>query len=297
MFRLRVGLIIQVLASELARLRSITGSDASDMLLHLSPFEVKSMLFSLLSGRLLEDLNEDAETGVKEQRSGISSIRKQIEERKSLRKSMHASRSPGEHRFDENLLDLTEEEKAAEEKGDSDFQFGIWLRHRRIDGALNRVPPDFYSSLWDMVRRFPRGLFINRIVLHWGVTQEMTRKEIKFALQVEQVLNQIAEPEYREMIVETLALMTRMDSILKTDRPNIPKDRPFDVDSILHRANSLFVEHNRLMGTVVMECCASGKPCDGAQGMCRHFYDSAPAGEFGTAHYLIKALMEILSPT
>lgn len=30
----------------------------------------------------------------------------------------------------------------------------------------------------------------------------MTRRETKFALQVETVLNQIAEPEYRELIVE-----------------------------------------------------------------------------------------------
>lgn len=41
---------------------------------------------------------------------------------------------------------------------------------------------------------------MNGICLHWGLTQEMTRREIKFALEVEQVLNQIAEPEYREMV-------------------------------------------------------------------------------------------------
>lgn len=39
-----------------------------------------------------------------------------------------------------NLLPPTESEEEAE-----NFQFGIWLRHRRIDGALNRVPPDFYA--------------------------------------------------------------------------------------------------------------------------------------------------------
>lgn len=50
------------------------------------------------------------------------------------------------------------------------------------------------------------------------------------------------------------------------------------------------------MGTIVMECCASGRRCEGAQGVCKHFYDSAPAGEYGTAHYLIKALMEIFGP-
>ncbi|EJD73824.1 phosphorylase b kinase regulatory subunit alpha [Loa loa] len=82
MFRLRIGLIIQVLASELARFSSISGIDATQKLLQLSPFQVKSMLFLLLSGRLLEDFSTGAESGAKEQRSGMGSIRKQIEERK-----------------------------------------------------------------------------------------------------------------------------------------------------------------------------------------------------------------------
>lgn len=293
MFRLRVGLIIQVLASELARLREITGTDASQKLLEISPFELKSMLLSLLSGRLLEDLSEEGEIGAKEQRTGMGSIRKQIEERRSMRRSLHSVKGSA-HSPDMSLLELPEVEE--EESGEEDFQFGIWLRHRRIDGALNRVPPGFFATLWDTVRRFPRGLSINRIVLHWGLTQEMTRREIKFALQVEQVLNQIAEPEYREMIIEALSLLGKMDIILKTDRPNIPHDRPFSVDSVVQRANKIFVDHNVQMETIVMECCGSGKRCDGAQGMCQHFYDSAPAGEYGTAHYLIKALMEILGP-
>lgn len=72
----------QVLASELARLSNISGTDATQKLLQISPFKVKSMLFSLLSGRLLEDFGADAESGAKEQRTGMSSIRKQIEERK-----------------------------------------------------------------------------------------------------------------------------------------------------------------------------------------------------------------------
>uniref|UniRef100_A0A915PCW6 Phosphorylase b kinase regulatory subunit n=1 Tax=Setaria digitata TaxID=48799 RepID=A0A915PCW6_9BILA len=290
MFRIRIGLIIQVLASELARLSNISGIDATQKLLQVSPFQVKSMLFLLLSGQLLDDFSTDTESGAKEQRSGMGSIRKQIEERKSIRKSMCDSGM----NVDANLLAPTDAEEAEAEETE-DFQFGIWLRHRRIDGALNRVPPDFYAMLWDTVRRFPHGLSINQIVLHWGVTQEMTRREIKFALQVEEVLNQIAEPEYREMIVEALSLLNRMDNLLKMDNPNIPCNHPFVVDSVVHEANKLFVEHNRQMETTVMECCGSGKRCDGAQGLCQHFYDSAPAGEYGTAHYLIKALMDIFA--
>lgn len=40
---------------------------------------------------------------------------------------------------DVNLLALVDDEEA------ESSQFGIWLRHRRIDGALNRVPLNFYA--------------------------------------------------------------------------------------------------------------------------------------------------------
>lgn len=45
----------------------------------------------------------------------------------------------------------------------------------------------------------------------------MTRREIKFALHVEQVLNQINEPEYRQLIIESLALLGHCKKLLKID--------------------------------------------------------------------------------
>jgi phosphorylase kinase alpha/beta subunit len=209
----------------------LSATEASQRLLAISPYEVKCMLFSLLSGRLLEDITSGEETAAgKEIHTGMGSFRKQIEERKSLRKSV-AGGSLQQNEID----DLLDEDDAEE-----DFQFGIWLRHRRIDGALNRVPPDFYSDLWDSVRLFPHGLAINRMILQRHLTQEMTRREIKFALEVEQVLNQISEPEYREIIVEVLTLMSRLEELLMT-KPKIPLDQPFEVDIVVYRANELFV--------------------------------------------------------
>ncbi|XGW13918.1 hypothetical protein V3C99_000306 [Haemonchus contortus] len=235
MFRLRIGLIIQVLASELARIRKLSAADAAENLMTISPFELKSMLFSLLSGRLLEEFVDDCDAA-KETRTGIGSFRRHIEERKSLRKSTRS--------IPERTIQEVEEEED-EELAEDDFQFGIWLRHRRIDGALNRVPNNFYATLWDTVNRLPHGVRINDTILHWGLTQEMTRREMKFALEVEQVLNRIAEPEYREMVVEVLWLLGRLDRLVQSDQPNIPRDRPLDIDVLLRKANELFVKHNR----------------------------------------------------
>ena len=30
---------------------------------------------------------------------------------------------------------------------------GHWIRRRRLDGALNRVPPDFYPNVWHILER------------------------------------------------------------------------------------------------------------------------------------------------
>lgn len=41
-----------------------------------------------------------------------------------------------------------------------EYQFGVWLRHRRIDGALNRVPAAFYAV---SVRRLARRCNLRRL--------------------------------------------------------------------------------------------------------------------------------------
>jgi len=51
MLRIRVGLIIQVMASELARTLAIGADEATDRLLNLSPFETKNLLHHILSGQ------------------------------------------------------------------------------------------------------------------------------------------------------------------------------------------------------------------------------------------------------
>lgn len=72
----------------------------------------------------------------------------------------------------------------------------------------------------------------------------MTRREIKFALQVEQLLNLIAEPEYREIIIEALTLLGGNLNKLLMGNPRIQCDKAFEVETIVHIANRIFVEHN-----------------------------------------------------
>ena len=41
-----------------------------------------------------------------------------------------------------------------------DDRQGQWLRRRRLDGALNRVPRDFYSRVWTVLERVSQGFFL-----------------------------------------------------------------------------------------------------------------------------------------
>ncbi len=36
---------------------------------------------------------------------------------------------------------------------ESESGHGHWQRRRRLDGALNRVPPNFYSDVWHILER------------------------------------------------------------------------------------------------------------------------------------------------
>lgn len=86
---------------------------------------------------------------------------------------------------------------------------GQWLRRRRLDGALNRVPRNFYPKVWSVLERC-EGLAIECKTLKHHLTEEMTPGELKFALQVEHVLNSIPQPEYRQLIVEALMVLTML---------------------------------------------------------------------------------------
>ena len=44
-------------------------------------------------------------------------------------------------------------EEATEEYGFESDRHGQWLRRRRLDGALNRVPSGFYTKIWSVLEK------------------------------------------------------------------------------------------------------------------------------------------------
>ncbi|XP_058794733.1 probable phosphorylase b kinase regulatory subunit alpha isoform X2 [Phymastichus coffea] len=276
MLRLRVGLIIQVMATELSRTLICSGEEASEHLLNLSPFEMKNLLHHIMSGKEF----------------AISSVGRGNFSVVSCKSSRVSKKS--------QIGGLLSADKDTAETLEPDRQ-GQWLRRRRLDGALNRVPRDFYPQVWHVLERC-QGLAIEGRILAQNLTQEMTPGELKFALAVETVLNTIPQPEYRQLVVEALMVLTLVieHNVASTLGGLIA------VEHLVHKANSIFLEDQMKVDGDATLCCAKSKDqrettamggllCGGAAYICQHFYDSAPSGSFGTMTYITRAVASLLS--
>lgn len=139
----------------------------------------------------------------------------------------------------------------------------------------------------------------------------MTAGEIKFAVQVESVLNHVPQPEYRQLIVETVMVLGLVADVDVESIGSI-----IHVDRILHLANDLFLADqvilllsDALVSKIFIHI-FTGVPSvlplhsqkshsasdyflekDPATGICNFFYDSAPSGSYGTMTYLSKAVI------
>ncbi|XP_022525273.1 phosphorylase b kinase regulatory subunit alpha, liver isoform isoform X4 [Astyanax mexicanus] len=283
MLRLRIGLIMQVMATELARSLHCSGEEASEGLMNLSPSDMKNLLHHILSGkefgversmRPLESsttspaisIHELGHTGAtKTERTGIRKLKSEIKQRCSSPSTPSGILSPTG-------------------TGDSRLQWeerqGQWLRRRRLDGAINRVPMGFYQKVWKILQKC-HGLSIAGYVLPSSTTREMTEGEIKFAVHVESVLNHVPQPEYRQLLVEAVMVLTLVADM---EIPSI--GGIIHIDRVVHMANDLFFQDQKSSGA--NEFFLEKDP---ATGICNFFYDSAPSGSYGTMTYLSKAVV------
>lgn len=80
-------------------------------------------------------------------------------------------------------------------------------------------------------------------MLPQNLTQEMTSGELKFALAVETVLNSIPQPEYRQLVVEALMVLTLVAEY--NVAPNL--GGIIAVEHLVHKANQIFLDDQVLM--------------------------------------------------
>ncbi|XP_026540118.1 phosphorylase b kinase regulatory subunit alpha, skeletal muscle isoform isoform X4 [Notechis scutatus] len=308
MFRLRIGLIIQVMAMELAQSLCCSGEEAAESLMSLSPSHMKNLLHHILSGKEFGversvratdstltpavSIREFGAVGAtKSERAGIVKLKSEIKQqldrsRRSLSKiqagALHALEAgAGPAQLSGSFLapGRRDPTQAPVDSSAKDGRQGQWLRRRRLDGALNRVPVGFYQKVWRILQKC-HGLSVEGFVLPSSTTREMTPGEIKFAVHVESVLNRVPQPEYRQLFVEAILVLT-----LLTDAEGPSIGGLVAVDRIVHVANDLFYQEQKILGAddPMLER-------DPATGICKLLYDSAPSGRFGSMTYLSRAV-------
>uniref|UniRef100_A0A3Q2X0Z6 Phosphorylase b kinase regulatory subunit n=1 Tax=Haplochromis burtoni TaxID=8153 RepID=A0A3Q2X0Z6_HAPBU len=279
MFRLRIGLIIQVMATELAQSLGCSGEEATETLMSLSPSELKNLLHHILSGKEF-----GVERSVREMDAGVSpaisihhlgNVGATKSERAGISK-LKSANSPGRGFRLPSMESFDIPDKIPVAK---DTRHGQWLRRRRLDGALNRVPVGFYQKVWKILQKC-HGLSIEGFVLPSSTTREMTPGEIKFSVHVETVLNRVPQPEYRQLLVEAILVLTMLADVDIQSIGSI-----IHVEKIVHLANDMFDKDQRDLGAEehILER-------DPSTGICRLLYDSAPSGRFGSMTYLTKAV-------
>ncbi|KAF7669308.1 hypothetical protein LDENG_00212550 [Lucifuga dentata] len=302
MLRLRIGLIMQVMATELARSLHCSGEEASESLMSLSPFDMKNLLHHILSGKEFGversmwpiqsttaspaiSIHELGHTGAtKTERTGIHKLKSEIKQIGSGLSMSSNVTSPRSTRCSSPSTPSGMLSPVGSGPGDGQLHWedrqGQWLRRRRLDGAINRVPVGFYQKVWKILQKC-HGLSIDGYVLPSSTTREMTEGEIKFAVQVESVLNHVPQPEYRQLLVETIMVLGLVADVDVDSIGGI-----IHVDRILHMANDLFLndQKSRSASDYFLEK-------DPATGICNFFYDSAPSGSYGTMTYLSKAVV------
>ena len=307
MLRLRVGLILQVMASEMARTLQISGQEATDKLLNLSPFETKNLLHHIMSG---EEYNIDtvgSKNVIVAYSTKVSKPGSQMQRKQSCYPAEHSAqrrisifpqtldtlrqRHRSNEGSDEVELTSSTSSNSLEHMDDEEPErTGMWMRRRLLDGSLNRVPPGFYTRMWSLLEKC-QGISVHGNILYQSITQEMTSGEMKFHLRCEALLNAVSEPEFRQLVVEAIEIL-----ILTVEYDVVPYlGSIIIVDDIVTTANKLFVEDQaRQEGDATLCCTDKPESCGGEAGICTHFYDSAPSGTYGTMSYLVRAICKQL---
>ncbi|NXA63450.1 KPBB kinase, partial [Mohoua ochrocephala] len=154
-----------------------------------------------------------------------------------------------------------------------------WLNRRQLDGSLNRTPAGFYDRVWQILERTPNGLIVaGKFLPQQPTLSDMTMYEMNFSLLVEDMLQNIDQPQYRQIIVELLMVI----SVILERNPELEFQDKVDLDKVVQEAFHDFQkDHSSLKGAE-------------NQSDMTAFYNTHPLGKKGTCSYLSKAVITLL---
>lgn len=188
---------------------------------------------------------------------------------------------------------------------------GRWLRRRKNDGSLNRVPDKFYPRVWRILSRSAGFRIGSHHLPRDPIISEKTPEEFNFALAVENFLGVIPDPAERQIAVETLMVIAKIE-----DRNPGMEVQPevIDLPMIMREAMNKFWMKWVVNGpggrgqgipdapgtTTLVEGSRMNLGLDDVgydqhETLARHmFYDLPQEGKEGTFAYLARAALKLL---
>lgn len=199
---IRISYLILLLASEIARERSISPDEGYEQLMHSAPSQIQRLLETVLA---------------------------RYHEIQSLPQEQEQLHAPAMS----SPLGWTQDLGLEKLKAPS----GGWLGWRQHHGVIDRRPPDFYANTYRLFRH-AQGLIIgdklerrNRMDSQ-VVLSDMTAGEKSFALWVEHLLNRVQSPEYRQLNIEALNVL----SSFFAQNPSLKIEDTLSLEAILGHA-------------------------------------------------------------
>ncbi len=174
----RVSHLIRLLTSELARERDLTVDQAYDALMEKPPRRIQARLVKVLE-RYWE----------------IESLPQQLE-----KTGMEGRPSSLSWHHDLGFSDIEEPPEG-------------WLSWRQFRGVVDRRPADFYERTFGLFRHAPCIVIGDKMerqsrVESRLVLSDMTPGEKSFANLIEHLLNKVPSPEYRQLTLEALSVLS-----------------------------------------------------------------------------------------
>ncbi|CAO3654776.1 unnamed protein product [Mucor hiemalis] len=163
---------------------------------------------------------------------------------------------------------------------------GRWLRRRKNDGALNRVPSsNFFPQVWAILNR-SEGLVIKGHVLPRDpIVLEKTPEEFNFAIAVESFLGWFTDPAERQVAIEVLTAL---------HQGNVKSNAMIDLPMLISHAAQAFwkkwIDKNKLT-KIAGESNDYDQNLDLARKL---FFDLPMEGTESTGSYIKSSIMEVL---
>ncbi|XP_011147256.1 probable phosphorylase b kinase regulatory subunit beta isoform X4 [Harpegnathos saltator] len=118
------------------------------------------------------------------------------------------------------------------------------LGRRKIEGCLCRVPAHFYNQVWEVLMRCPGGIIVNgRELPQQPTVSNMTRSELTFALLVESLLHHVQLPEYRQIVVELLSIV----STILLRNPELSFQKQLDLSQLVEDSFIMYRKDHNLL--------------------------------------------------